>query len=217
MTNLLTLSNADVAFGFSFASVEKIWAPLPSAETIDLHSELPYHLDDDFDLSTHLPIKKRITEVINYRSEGETAPYLPVKNEDIFLASTGMSAIFTAFRLIQLTYNQSLSTSGGEPPIFVVFGFLYLDTLKVMLRPEWNAGGVHFFGHGNDDDLEELEKLLDANQLSNTPSSSPFKNRVAAIFSELPTNPLINCANVERLVTLFSSWITLLFLSVVFS
>jgi hypothetical protein len=41
----------------------------------------------------------------------------------------------------------------------VVFGFTYLDTLKICLRKEWSHG-VHFLGRGDAADLQALRQIL---------------------------------------------------------
>jgi len=46
----------------------------------------------------------------------------------------------------------------------VIFGFPYLDTLKISLRPEWSHG-VHFLGRGDADDMAKLEKILKDEQI----------------------------------------------------
>ena len=47
----------------------------------------------------------------------------------------------------------------------VVFGFTYLDTLKICLRKEWNAHGVHFLGRGDSRDLRALEEIVRSEQI----------------------------------------------------
>lgn len=47
----------------------------------------------------------------------------------------------------------------------VVFGFTYLDTLKICLRKEWNAHGVHFLGKGDARDMKALEEILRGEQI----------------------------------------------------
>lgn len=70
-----------------------------------------------------------------------------------------------------------------------------------MQRPEWNPGGVTFFGHGSDDDLSTLEQLLAVSILDSL-ADSPYRNRVMAIFTEFPTNPLLKCADMIKLAAL---------------
>jgi hypothetical protein len=47
----------------------------------------------------------------------------------------------------------------------VVFGFPYLDTLKICQRSEWGPG-VHFMGRGDTKDMHALEKLLQKEDIS---------------------------------------------------
>lgn len=74
-----------------------------------------------------------------------------------------------------------------------------------MTRPEWNAGEIYFFGHGEDQDLIELEKLLEHNQRSllSTAKEQVFRNNIAAVFTEYPTNPLMKACDVIRYLILF--------------
>lgn len=47
----------------------------------------------------------------------------------------------------------------------VVFGFPYLDTLKICQRSEWGPG-VHFMGRGDLKDMQALERLLQKEDIS---------------------------------------------------
>ncbi len=86
-----------------------------------------------------------------------------------------------------------------------------------MQRPELNPGGVLFLGHGDRNDLEQLEAVLMAGLIiqptaiatagSFAPSSPSFTpppviNRVVAIFTEFPCNPLLTCPDLHQLTTL---------------
>ena len=55
-----------------------------------------------------------------------------------------------------------------------------------MQRKELNAAGVHFFGFGDHDDVKRLEELLKT-------------QKIAALFTEFPSNPLLRCPNMEKL------------------
>lgn len=72
---------------------------------------------------------------------------------------------------------------------------------QILQRPEWNTGGVTFFGHGSDEDLVALEQLL-ATSILETSVASPYRNHVMAIFTEFPTNPLLKCADMIKLAIL---------------
>ena len=81
-----------------------------------------------------------------------------------------------------------------------MFGFPYVDTLKMMTRTELNPGGAEFLGQGELRDLERLHTLL---QLHNGPAapSAAAGGRIAAIFTEFPSNPLLKCPDLRRSVT----------------
>ncbi|KAF0684630.1 Aste57867_23434 [Aphanomyces stellatus] len=101
--------------------------------------------------------------------------YTHVSACDVLLYPSGMAAIFAAFRMVQ-------QRNTGRKQV-VLFGFPYLDTLKMMRRTEWSAGNVLFYPHGSDDDVDAIAKL----------------DSIAAIFTEFPTNPLLRSADLKRL------------------
>ncbi|OAX35922.1 PLP-dependent transferase [Rhizopogon vinicolor AM-OR11-026] len=105
-----------------------------------------------------------------------------VTEDDVYLFSTGMSAIWSAHQLIL----------GARPPAkSVCYGFPYTDTLKILQK--WGPG-CHFLGHGLDSDMVTLEAILEQ-ELSANPSVLP----IAAVFTEFPSNPLLRSANVPLL------------------
>lgn len=59
-----------------------------------------------------------------------------------------------------------------------------------MQRPELNPGGVHFFGRADTADFEALEEILRA--------QDPDGKRIAAVFTEFPSNPLLVCTDLPR-------------------
>lgn len=69
--------------------------------------------------------------------------------------------------------------------------FPYTDTLKILEK--WGPG-CHFFGHGLDNDIDDLEVLLQE-QSAKDPSKPP----ILALFTEIPSNPLLRCADLPRL------------------
>ena len=69
--------------------------------------------------------------------------------------------------------------------------FPYVDTLKMLQT--WGLG-CHFFAHGLDTDIDELENMLEREQ-SNCPSRPP----ILALFTEFPSNPLLRSADLPRL------------------
>lgn len=105
-----------------------------------------------------------------------------VTEDDVYLFSTGMSAIWNSHQLVL----------GARPSAkSVCFGFPYTDTLKVLQK--WGPG-CHFFGHGLDSDIDTLETII-KQELSANPSALP----IAALFVELPSNPLLRSANISLL------------------
>lgn len=101
----------------------------------------------------------------------------------VALTVCGMAAIYSAYRLVRLL-------KGSRDPV-VVFGFPYLDTLKIMQRYEINPAGCFFFGFGNEEDMVALELLLS-------------RQSIAAVFTEFPSNPLLRCHDLGRLTGLAS-------------
>jgi cystathionine gamma-synthase len=67
-----------------------------------------------------------------------------------------------------------------------VFGFPYLDTLKMVSRLEWGHG-CHFFARADENDYRALEDLLENGE------------RICALFCEFPSNPLLIAPDVKRL------------------
>eukprot|EP00039_Didymoeca_costata_P013337 m.201486 g.201486 ORF g.201486 m.201486 type:complete len:1006 (+) comp15744_c0_seq10:222-3239(+) len=104
--------------------------------------------------------------------------------EDIgntFVYPTGMAGIAAVHRLLKL------SSEWVETPLRnVVFGFPYLDTLKLNARPEL-GGGVIFFGNADQDDLDQLETILREGE------------RIGGLFCEFPSNPLLRAPPLHEL------------------
>ena len=80
------------------------------------------------------------------------------------------------------------------------YSFPYMDTLKVLEK--WGPG-AHFFGNGDDTEIDALEYLLALSSSSQNlgsnnghPSSSP---PILALFCEFPSNPLLRSPNLKRL------------------
>lgn len=97
-----------------------------------------------------------------------------LSEDDVFLFSTGMTAIWQAHRLARDIRPASKS---------VCFGFPYTDTLKILEK--WGPG-CHFLGHGLDSDIDHLEEILQVEP-------------VLALFTEFPSNPLLRSADLPRL------------------
>ncbi|GKY97196.1 cystathionine gamma-synthase [Mayamaea pseudoterrestris] len=124
-------------------------------------------------------------------------------HENVFLTPSGMSAIYHALRASR-RYQLSLSdnhdvdaghlrrtnSSSNKGGTAIVYGFPYLDTLKMCSRSELVPGGVEFFGRGNKQDLHNLEAMLRKRGLN---------RNYCALLSEVPSNPLLQCPDLYKL------------------
>jgi cystathionine gamma-synthase len=128
-----------------------------------------------------------------------------VSEEDVFLYPTGMSAIWSAHMLISAVRPPTKSVCFGfvysswiivdRKLMFIGCRFPYTDTLKVLQK--WGPG-CHFFGHGLDADIDELELMLEKEDGSNPP--------IQSLFTEFPSNPLLRSADLPRLRALANKY-----------
>ncbi|KAJ7095968.1 pyridoxal phosphate-dependent transferase [Mycena belliarum] len=102
-----------------------------------------------------------------------------VSEDDVFLYSTGMGAIWST---------HTLSLAIRPPKKSVCLGFTYTDTLKVLEK--WGPG-CHFVGDGT---VDRLEKILEE-EFQRDPTTPP----IAAVFTEFPSNPLLRSADLPSL------------------
>ncbi|OKL61713.1 hypothetical protein UA08_02331 [Talaromyces atroroseus] len=100
--------------------------------------------------------------------------------EDVTLYPTGMSAISNTSLAVR-------SLHSGENGLHrvAIFGFLYVDTFKVLSK-------IHgmkccLYGHGSPEDLDKLETDLNGGLF------------VDALYTEFPGNPLLRSPDLERL------------------
>jgi cystathionine gamma-synthase len=91
--------------------------------------------------------------------------------DDVFLAPTGMAAIFSALQAV-------MERTPGTPT--AQLGFPYVDTLK--LQQKLGHGGILLHHLGSIE--QELGALLD-------------RERIAGCFCEIPGNPLLGCADLR--------------------
>jgi cystathionine gamma-synthase len=110
-----------------------------------------------------------------------------VSTDNIFLLPSGMATINKCLRSSRRYQLENYPSSRGGTSI--VFGFPYLDTLKMCSRPELSPAGVEFFGKGDAHDLNLLERVLQQRASS----------RWSALFTEVPSNPLLQCPDLEKL------------------
>lgn len=57
-----------------------------------------------------------------------------------------------------------------------------------------NSPGFYFFGHASDDNVDELEKIIQTEL-----ASAPSNPGVFALFTEIPSNPLLRTPDLHRL------------------
>ncbi len=98
-----------------------------------------------------------------------------VQSSDVFLGSSGMCSIATAWRAVR-------KLSPSQPT--VQFGFPYVDTLKIQQR--FHPTDYTFLPRGDSAELDQLSALL-------------HSTKIAAVFCETPTNPLLTCPDLQRL------------------
>jgi len=95
--------------------------------------------------------------------------------DDVYLYPSGMNAIFEV--------HQNLLRTRGQKKV-IVFGFPYADTLSVANK--WGPGCL-FYGHGSEEDLDDLENRLVRGE------------QYLALFCEFPGNPLLHTPNLKRI------------------
>ncbi|RMZ85407.1 hypothetical protein DV737_g718, partial [Chaetothyriales sp. CBS 132003] len=103
-----------------------------------------------------------------------------LSEEDVYLYPTGMSSIFNAHRILMANERAHERTIHKS----ICFGFPYVDTLKILQK--WGPGCL-FYGHGNSADLDDLERRLASGE------------RYLALFTEFPSNPLLNSPDLVRI------------------
>ncbi|HVU25493.1 MAG TPA: PLP-dependent transferase [Opitutus sp.] len=112
------------------------------------------------------------------------APLFPgAAADDLFVASCGMSAIDAAFRAVA-----GLQAARGRT-IWVQLGWLYLDTIAILKK--FTATPDDYVYVNDVFDLAALEKLF-----------AEKGDRIAGVFAEVPTNPLIQVPDVAAISAL---------------
>lgn len=103
-----------------------------------------------------------------------------VDTDNVYLYPSGMSSIFNAHRAV-LACSESQSSKTLKS---VCFGFPYVDTLNILRK--WGAG-VHFYGFGDDESLDDLELRLESGE------------KILSLFCEFPSNPLLKTPDIVRI------------------
>jgi cystathionine gamma-synthase len=107
-----------------------------------------------------------------------------LRADDVHLVPSGMAATYAAFQAV----NAAQAPLGRTR--WVQLGWLYLDTIA-LLQKFTAAPAEDYLHHENVFDLEGLARLLDAHP-----------GRVAGVFTEVPTNPLIQTPALPALAAL---------------
>lgn len=142
------------------------------------------NLDATFVQSAKLAIRKRISGSLKANvcledalkfTDDSGVRVKGLNPDDVYLFPCGMAAIFNTHRML-------LSALG--PKKSVAFGFPYVDTLKCLEK--WGPG-CYFYGHGSEEELDTLEKLLEDGE------------KIQGLFCEFPSNPLLKTPNLVRI------------------
>ncbi|KAL2163831.1 hypothetical protein VTH06DRAFT_5890 [Thermothelomyces fergusii] len=115
------------------------------------------------------------------------ADNLHVSASDVFLFPTGMTAIAQTATAIK----SLLPVDSPSPPRVAVFGFLYVDTNKVLSRV---LGYEAVQYHSTPASLDALEADLEASS-----SKTGTAKRLDLLVTEFPGNPLLQSPDLERL------------------
>ncbi|KAF7439898.1 hypothetical protein PC9H_000235 [Pleurotus ostreatus] len=155
-----------------------------------LEANCHYDLELDSDVEVKDALRLRIAGFFNtpdsVSAQDSGGSPRSVSSEDVFLFPTGMAAIWNAHQL-------ALSSRSNSKTI--CYGFLYTDTLKVLQK--WGSG-CHHLGRGLEPDIQELDHLLETLTAAAELSEPP----VSALFTEVPSNPLLQSFNLPRLRSL---------------
>lgn len=124
---------------------------------------------------------------------------------DVFLHPTGMTAIWSAHQLCMGALGERKSVCFGYAYLLTLYRicspscrFPYSDTLKVL--ETWGPG-CHFFPGGQESCIDSLEGLLSSEQ-----DLGPSKPPILALFTEFPSNPLLQSVNLSRLRNLANQY-----------
>ncbi|KIW74975.1 hypothetical protein Z517_11746 [Fonsecaea pedrosoi CBS 271.37] len=110
-----------------------------------------------------------------------------LSQDDVYLYPCGMSSIFNTHRIL-LAHAEA---KGQPPKKSICFGFPYIDTLKILEK--WGPGCL-FYGLGSSACLDDLERRLKSGE------------RFLALFTEFPSNPLLNSPDLQRIRALADAY-----------
>ncbi|KAG0093208.1 hypothetical protein BGZ93_007987 [Podila epicladia] len=143
------------------------------------------NLDLSFAPKAKVALQRRIaSQVAHHAGSSWTGSGEYVTEKDVYLYPTGMSAIYNAHRIALALFPERKS---------ICFGFPYTDTLKVLQK---FGPGCYFYGHGEDADIEAMEKEILEHTIGENVAE---EDRILAVFCEFPSNPLLKSSNLVRL------------------
>ncbi|KAH3679032.1 hypothetical protein WICMUC_001227 [Wickerhamomyces mucosus] len=134
------------------------------------------NLNLSFASEAKIALKRRIAGNLGDHDEEITKNNRKINENDVYLVPTGMASIFTSHQIVLNTLTPLKKS--------VCFGFPYVDTLNILKK---FGPGVHFFGFGDDDSLNELETLLANGE------------KIQAFYCECPSNPLLKTPNLIKI------------------
>jgi cystathionine gamma-synthase len=167
--------------------------PTPSRTDADDSLEWSLFLEERFGRNLELSqvqrarsaIKRRIAGAVTVDDDENSTNAEPMatnsrgavnlRESDVYLFPCGMNAIYHTHRSL---------TAIREPLKSIALGFPYVDTLKILQK---FGPGCVFYGHGSDDELDQLEARLKGGE------------RFLALYVEFPGNPLLRCPNLRRI------------------
>lgn len=136
-------------------------------------------IEERFGRNLDLKFAKEAKNILRSRLASEySSEYTDPDN--IYLYPSGMAAIFNAHRAVLACSTLEDATKLKS----VCFGFPYVDTLNILRK--WGAG-VHFYGFGDDESLDDLELRLESGE------------KILSLFCEFPSNPLLKTPDIVRI------------------
>ncbi|WP_404424842.1 PLP-dependent transferase [Nibricoccus sp. IMCC34717] len=102
---------------------------------------------------------------------------------DLFLANSGMNAVYSAFRVLDTAQRKRGRT------VWIQLGWLYLDTIAILQK--FCATPADYLHHGDVFDVAGLQALFRAHA-----------GRIAGVITEVPTNPLVQTCDLPAVAEL---------------
>lgn len=137
-----------------------------------------------FNSPVHQTIRERI---VFYLERASRKPHQGPKPsaDDVYLYQTGMASIYKPHTYMLDLFNGTT----------VLFGMAFMNTLDTF---EDFGPGFKFYGHGSEDDLDQLEAFLEESRVNG--------HKVQAIWAEFPANPILVTPDITRLRALATKY-----------